>query len=433
METKAMSLLELNALVGQVIDQAFTRSYWVEAELSEIRERGGHCYMSLVEKDEGRNTPVAQAQARCWRNRWLMMRPYFERITGQQLHAGMKVMLQVHPQFHTLYGFSWIVDDINPEFSLGDMMRHRQEILRQLKAEGVIDLNKQIPLPRFAQRIAVVSSATAAGFGDFQNQLEQNEWGFKFAIQLFPATMQGEQVEPSVIAALNEIYHQMDQFDVVVIIRGGGAVADLSGFDSLLLAENVANFPLPILTGIGHERDESVIDFVSHTSVKTPTAAAAFLIDHLASVYDEIGTAQERIVRYITQRLHNEAQRLSSLSTAITSLFSLTKVRQEARITALGDRMSHALTQRLREEQHKLDLLATQLQSPLAQRLLREHHQLDILAEKVRSLDPHLLLQRGYSMTLHEGKIVKDAALLHPGNHIETLLAKGKVSSTVEA
>lgn len=429
---KAMSLLELNALVGEVIDQAFTRSYWVEAELSEIRERGGHCYMSLVEKDEGRNTPVAQAQARCWRNRWLMMRPYFERITGQQLHAGMKVMLQVHPQFHALYGFSWIVDDINPEFSLGDMMRHRQEILHQLKAEGVIDLNKQVPLPRFAQRIAVVSSATAAGFGDFQNQLEHNDWGLKFSIHLFPATMQGEQVEQSVIEALNDIYRQMDQFDVVVIIRGGGAVADLSGFDSLLLAENVANFPLPIITGIGHERDESVIDFVSHTRVKTPTAAAAFLIDHLASVYDEICTTQERIARYIDQRMRTEAQRLSTLSTAITSLFSLTKVRQEARITALGDRLSHAVTQRLHDEQHKIDLLATRLPSPIAQRLLREHHQLDMLAEKVRSLDPQLLLQRGYSMTLHEGKIVKDASLLRPGDHIETLLAQGKVRSTVE-
>lgn len=430
---KAMSLLELNALVGEVIDQTFTRSYWVEAELSEIRERGGHCYMSLVEKDEGRNTPVAQAQARCWRNRWLMMRPYFERITGQQLHAGMKVMLQVHPQFHALYGFSWIVDDINPEFSLGDMMRHRQEILRQLKEEGVIDLNKQIPLPRFAQRIAVVSSATAAGFGDFQNQLEQNEWGLNFTLQLFPATMQGEQVEPSVIAALNEIYHKMDQFDAVVIIRGGGAAADLSGFDSLLLAENVANFPLPIITGIGHERDESVIDFVSHTRVKTPTAAAAFLIDHLAAVYDEICTAQERIARYIDQRMRAEAQRLSTLSTAITSLFSLAKVRQEGRIAALGDRLGHAVTQRLRDEQHKMDLLTTRLQSPIAQRLLREHHQLDLLAEKVRSLDPHRLLQRGYSMTLHEGKIVKDAALLHPGDCIETHFAKGKVRSTVES
>ena len=428
-----MSLLELNALVGEVIDQTFTRSYWVEAELSEIRERGGHCYMSLVEKDEGRNTPVAQAQARCWRNRWLMMRPYFERITGQQLHAGMKVMLQVHPQFHALYGFSWIVDDINPEFSLGDMMRHRQEILRQLKEEGVIDLNKQIPLPRFAQRIAVVSSATAAGFGDFQNQLEQNEWGLNFTLQLFPATMQGEQVEPSVIAALNEIYHKMDQFDAVVIIRGGGAAADLSGFDSLLLAENVANFPLPIITGIGHERDESVIDFVSHTRVKTPTAAAAFLIDHLAAVYDEICTAQERIARYIDQRMRAEAQRLSTLSTAITSLFSLAKVRQEGRIAALGDRLGHAVTQRLRDEQHKMDLLTTRLQSPIAQRLLREHHQLDLLAEKVRSLDPHRLLQRGYSMTLHEGKIVKDAALLHPGDCIETHFAKGKVRSTVES
>lgn len=216
---KALSLLELNTLVGEVIGQTLSRCYWVEAELSEVRERGGHCYMSLVEKDEGRNTPVAQAQARCWRNRWSVMRPYFERVTGRPLRAGMKVMLQVRAQFHPLYGFSWIVEDINPEYSLGDMIRHRQEILRILKEEGVIDLNKQIPLPVFAQRIAVVSSETAAGYGDFKNQLEHNERGLKFATRIFPATMQGETVETSVIEALNAIFDEADHFDVVVIIE----------------------------------------------------------------------------------------------------------------------------------------------------------------------------------------------------------------------
>lgn len=304
---KALSLLELNTLVGEVIGQTLSRCYWVEAELSEVRERGGHCYMSLVEKDEGRNTPVAQAQARCWRNRWGVMRPYFERVTGRPLRAGMKVMLQVCAQFHPLYGFSWIVEDINPEYSLGDMMRHRQEILRILKEEGVIDLNKQIPLPVFAQRIAVVSSETAAGYGDFKNQLEHNERGLKFATRLFPATMQGETVEASVIEALNAIFDEADHFDVVVIIRGGGAVADLSGFDSLALAENVANFPLPIITGIGHERDESVIDFVSHTRVKTPTGSCR--LPHRPSG-DDLRQGDERtgLRRSLRQGAHGDRE-----------------------------------------------------------------------------------------------------------------------------
>ena len=412
---KALSLLELNTLVGEVIGQTLSRCYWVEAELSEVRERGGHCYMSLVEKDEGRNTPVAQAQARCWRNRWSVMRPYFERVTGRPLRAGMKVMLQVRAQFHPLYGFSWIVEDINPEYSLGDMMRHRQEILRILKEEGVIDLNKQIPLPVFAQRIAVVSSETAAGYGDFKNQLEHNERGLKFTTRLFPATMQGETVEASVIEALNAIFDEADHFDVVVIIRGGGAVADLSGFDSLALAENVANFPLPIITGIGHERDESVIDFVSHTRVKTPTAAAAFLIDHLEPTY-----------------MATEKERLHTLSATITSLFSVVKVRQEARLAHLGDRLTHSVEQRLKDERHHLSLLATNLQPPLERRLMKEHHHLDLLEQKARALDPRLLLKRGYSLTLHEGKVVKDAKQLRPGDLIETHLAQGRIRSKVE-
>ena len=430
---KALSLLELNALVGEVIDQALDQSYWVEAELSEVRERGGHCYMSLVEKEEGRNTPVAQAQARCWRNRWMLMRPYFERTTGHPIHAGMKVMLQVHAQFHPLYGFSWIVDDINPEYSLGDMMRHRQEILWQLKEEGVIDLNKQLPFPRFAQRVAVVSSEGAAGYGDFKNQLENNEYGLQFTLRLFPATMQGESVESSVIEALNAIYDAVADYDVVVIIRGGGAVADLSGFDSLLLAENVANFPLPVITGIGHERDESVIDFVSHTRVKTPTAAAAFLIDHLATVLEAVETAQERATRYARQRMEAEQQRLHVLSTSITSLFSVVKVRQEARLSSLSDRIGHAVEQNLEEARHQLGLLTVNLRLPLERRLLNACHQLDLLEQKARALDPRLLLKRGYSLTLHEGKVVKSARSLSPGDIIDTQFAQGHVRSKVEA
>ena len=242
--TKALSLFELNSLVADVIDATLSRSYWVEAELSEARENRGHCYMELIEKNEGSNVPIARASAKCWSNIWTLIKPAFVRITGQEIRAGMKVMLQVHAQFHPQYGFSWIVDDINPEYTMGDMMRKRQEIIRQLKAEGVFDLQKELCLPMFAQRIAVISSETAAGYGDFCNQLETNDYGFYFHVELFPAIMQGDSVEQSIINALNQINSREEHFDCVVIIRGGGATADLSGFDTLNLAENVANLSL---------------------------------------------------------------------------------------------------------------------------------------------------------------------------------------------
>ena len=244
--------------------------------------------------------------------------------------------------------------------------------------------------------------------------------------------MQGETVEASVIEALNAIFDEADHFDVVVIIRGGGAVADLSGFDSLALAENVANFPLPIITGIGHERDESVIDFVSHTRVKTPTAAAAFLIDHLETTYDKVMSAQDFVAHYAKERMTTEKQRLHTLSATITSLFSVVKVRQEARLAHLGDRLTHSVEQRLKDERHHLSLLATNLQPPLERRLMKEHHHLDLLEQKAHALDPRLLLKRGYSLTLHEGKVVKDAKQLRPGDLIETHLAQGRIRSKVE-
>ena len=203
---KALSLLELNSLVRQVIEHTLSQEYWVEAELSECRESRGHCYMELVEKDEKTATPVARASARCWRTQWVILQPYFERTTGQTLHAGLKVRLKVYAQFHEAFGFSWIVTDIDPTFTLGDMARKRQEIIRQLKEEGVFDLQKELHLPLFCQRIAVISSETAAGYGDFINQLAHNDRGLKFSVQLFPAVMQGEQVEQSIIAALNRVY-----------------------------------------------------------------------------------------------------------------------------------------------------------------------------------------------------------------------------------
>ena len=401
-------------MVRETIECEMPDEYWVEAELSECRELRGHCYMELIQKDERTATPVAKSPAKCWANKWAVIRPYFERTTGQQLHAGMKVLLKVYAQFHEAYGFSWIVTDINPEYTLGDMARKRQEIIRQLKAEGVFDLQKELTLPPFCQHIAVISSQTAAGYGDFCNQLSDNPYGFQFQTQLFPAIMQGEGVEQSIIDALERIYDcQLStvncQFDCVVIIRGGGSTGDLSGFDTLALAENVANFPLPIITGIGHERDESILDMISHTRVKTPTAAAAFLIEHLKEVLDVINGSQELITRYAQQKLSMPHSQLTIVSEAIPRLFSIVKTRQEAKIDTLNQRIPMLLERRL----------------------LAENHRLQLMEEKLKALDPQLLLKRGYSITLHNGRAVKDATALKAGDEIETRLANGAIHSVV--
>ena len=406
---KFHTLFELNRLVRETIECEMPNEYWVEAELSECRELRGHCYMELIEKDEQTATPIAKASAKCWASKWILVRPYFERTTGQRLVAGMKVLLKVYPQFHEAFGFSWIVTDIDPTYTLGDMARKRQEIIRQLKEEGVFDLQKELTLPLFCQRIAVISSETAAGYGDFCNQLADNPYGFQFQTQLFPAIMQGEGVEQSIINALERIYDQ--PFDCVVIIRGGGATSDMSGFDTLALAEHVANFTLPIITGIGHDRDESILDMVSHTRVKTPTAAAALLIDHLKEVLDTVNNAQNSITRLVQQKLSTLSTQLSSVSEAIPRLFSIVKTRQEAKIDAL---------------QQRLPML-------IERRLLAENHRLQLMEEKLKALDPQLLLKRGYSITLHKGRAVKDATTLKAGDEIETRLAQGLIHSIVKS
>lgn len=433
-----LTLFELNTLVRDTLALEMPDEYWVEAELSEAREVRGHCYMELIQKEEGSNTPVAKASAKCWANTWQLVKPHFMRITGQQIHAGMKVMLKVFAQFHESYGFSWIVTDIDPTYTMGDMARKRQEIIRLLKEEGVFELQKELQLPMFCQRVAVISSANAAGYGDFVNQLENNEYDFRFHTQLFPATMQGEGVEQSVILALEKIYkmHQgfknnNEKFDCVVIIRGGGATSDLSGFDTLALAENVANFPIPIITGIGHERDESVLDMVSHTRVKTPTAAAAFLINHLKVVLDLIEDTEQRISSKVRQQMDVQKIRLLHYSQQIPSLFSLVKTRQEACIDRLQNNLLLSISSRLQEEHHLLDIVSHNIQPVLERKILHECHLLELLKEKVEALNPELLLQKGYSITFANGKVVKDGSLLKTGDELETRLAKGTVRSIV--
>ena len=404
------TLRQLNLMVKDAIEMQLPDEYWVEAELAECRERGGHCYLELIEKEADSNTPVAKASAKCWRQTWQMVQPYFERTTGQALHAGMKVLLKVYAQFHEAYGFSWIVSDIDPTYTLGDMARKRQEIIRKLKEAGIFDLQRELCIPLFAQRIAVISAEGAAGYGDFCRQLEDNEYGFRFEVTLFPAIMQGEQVETSVVAALNSIYHHVRDFDVVVIIRGGGATSDLSGFDTLELAENVAQFPIPIITGIGHDRDESILDMVANTRVKTPTAAAALLIDNLLQVLTRINNAQQRITMAISQKFATQKARLDSLQTLLP-----------------------VLVQRfLSNARHRIELLENRLPAATERIITNQKHKLSQIELMLQSYDPQVLLHRGYSITLLNGRAVRDPQQLKTGDIIETRVEKGIIKSTVQ-
>ena len=430
---KSLTLFELNSLVRSAVELTLADDYWVEAELAEVRERGGHCYMELVQKNADGATTVARASAKCWRSAWSLVRPHFERVTGEPLHAGMKVLMQVHAQFHENYGFSWIVTDIDPTFTLGDMARKRLETIRRLKAAGVFELNKELTLPLFAQRVAVVSSETAAGYGDFCNQLAANPYGFGFSVRLFPAIMQGERTERSVISALNAINAEAGSFDCVVIIRGGGATSDLSSFDSLALAENVANFPLPVITGIGHERDESVVDMVANMRAKTPTAAATLLVDNLKRTSDRIAAAQDRMLTAVSRRMDYERMRLARVAERIPVLFSLVSVRQSARIEALSARLRAAVRLGLDSASRRIDSLSAAMTPAAMRRLTAESHRLELLSQRVAAADPDRLLKRGYSITLHNGRAVRSAGELKAGDEIVTRLGRGTVSSTVDS
>ena len=428
----ALTLYELNSLVVELIDKVMPSSYWVEAEIADARESKGHLYLELIERDESTNIPIARASAKCWRSSWLMIGPHFERVAGVKLRAGLQIMIQVHAQFHAQYGFSWIIDDINPEYTMGSMARKRNEIIAQLKSEGVFDLQRELCLPLFAQRSAVISSASAAGYGDFCNQLQHNEYGFRFQMQLFQAFMQGEQVEQSIVAALNLISTKEDDFDCVVIIRGGGATADLSGFDTLVLAENVANFPLPVITGIGHERDESILDMVAHTRVKTPTAAAAFLIDHLAATLNRIEQAQISIQRMVEHRIQHEKLHLQQLSTHIPILFSMVKNRENARL----DDYWHALLQRvmlhLQQSKMRVELFSNKVIPATTNKLMAEQHKLQLLEQRVDGVNPERMLRLGYSLTYKNGYVLRNVNEVKVGDEITTHLEGGIITSVVK-
>lgn len=427
-----ISLYELNNLVRQTLTRAWPDEYWVQAELSDVRVNpAGHCYVEFVQKDARSHALIAKARGTVWSNVFRLLRPYFERETGQTFAAGIKVLVLVRVEFHELYGYSLTVVDIDPSYTMGDMVRRRREILRMLEEEGVLTLNRELSLSPVPQRIAVISSETAAGYGDFCNQLATNPYGLQFFPTLFPAIMQGDKVEASVLDALSSIQDASQEWDAVVIIRGGGAVSDLSGFDTYLLAAACAQFPVPIITGIGHERDDTVLDLVAHTRVKTPTAAAEFLINRVHEAALKLEDKAGFIEEYVRRRMQEETHRLDEMARRIPAALALRRLREEHRVEQMQQRSQAVVGKLLQQSVHRLQLLEQRSEVAAVALVQNARHHLQLMEQRVAGCDYQRLLARGFSLTLKDGRAMTDASILKPGDTLVTRLGKGEVYSQV--
>lgn len=404
-----LSLSELNSQIRRVLQDALPDECWVQAEISEIKTNAsGHCYLELIEKSASGDQLKARNRAVIWSSVWLWLRMRFEEQTGTTLRPGHKILAKVTVHYHEVYGLSLTIVDIDPSFTLGEWAMRRQQIIQQLERDGLIDLNRELAFPLLPQRVAVISSANAAGYGDFMHQLHQSP--FAFYTKLFPAVVQGDRAEDSLLAALEAIMHSVDQFDVVVLIRGGGAVTDLSCFDQYLLCAAIAQFPLPIITGIGHERDVSVADRVAHVSVKTPTAVAEFLIEAMQQQWQALSLCSDRLFRLSQQQVMTVAQRLQRLS----------------------DRLKQGALERLQSESLRCQRVRMIVESSSRNLLLQARHKLDLLEKEIMVYSPEQQLKRGFSLVTCRGRLLKSVADVQLGDVIETRLADGSLLSRVE-
>jgi len=471
-----LSLSELNGTVKKVLAASFTAPVWVIGEISEINvHSNGHCYLTLIEKGESDDRIVAQARATIWSYTFRMLRPFFETTTGQQLTDGIKVLLQVSVEFHELYGFSLNVRNIDPTYTMGDQARKRREIILRLTDEGVLTMNKELELPLVPQKIAVISSPSAAGYEDFIEQLHGNAEGYHFYTKLFPAVMQGNQAEQSIVDALERIYPYEDFFDLVVIIRGGGSQVDLSCFDNYNVAYHVTQFPIPVLTGIGHEKDDSIVDMVAHTRLKTPTAVAEFILHGVSSFEEQVELLMQRAIETTENRLDEERDLLEELTREATSVVRqlLTnknqelmqkswKFRQEVKLTlqrtdhGLGkklqkmdflvdhyfytrqqwvkraqNRLDEAIPRGIFRKRQKLNGYLEKLLLATSKQLDKENHRIELAGQMALLTDPRNLLKKGYSITTVHGRVVKDLSQLKREEMLKTLFLDGFVLSKI--
>jgi len=427
-----LSLFELTSLIKSELEKNLEPSYWVIAEISEMRlNPKGHCYMELVDK-EGQYV-TSKIRANIWAYTYRNLSAWFESITKTPLQAGIKVLLNIQVQYHELYGMSLNIKDLDPNFTLGERARKRQEVIQKLQDEGIFDINKELTLPSVPQRIAIISSETAAGYGDFKNQIEQNTRGYSFKVKLFQSLMQGDQAPKTIISALHQINDHIDEFDLVVIIRGGGSQVDLDCFDDYELASHIAQFPLPIITGIGHERDETIADLVANTQMKTPTAVAEFLISGIERFDDSLNEIIYRLEKAGKQAIQSSTHEMTHL---VYNLQSATKGivhRSENRLTQEKLRLKYATNEFLKSENRKVDHFKNPLNRAINQRLKVAEKKLEGLEKQLNLLDPKSVLKRGYSISLINGKFISKEQKIEVGEELETLTAHYRIKSTVKS
>jgi exodeoxyribonuclease VII large subunit len=430
-QQESMTLLQLNKLIAKLMTVPQTQNVWVTAELSDVAVRGGHCYMELLQKDDN---GVQQAKARgvIWANVYRSIASDFYAATGRQFATGLKLMVCASASMHPVYGMSLVITAVNPEYTLGDLQRRRMEILRRLKAEGVLELNRQLQWPETLLRIAVVSAPGAAGYGDFIDQLMRNQSHLRFRPQLFPAIMQGDRSPASIIDALDHINSEIDRWDCVVIIRGGGATSDLQAYEDYDLALNIAQFPIPVIIGIGHERDITVLDYVAKMRVKTPTAAAEFLINAGESQLEALRNLGTRILQAAGDMLSASKEQLGRLESLLPLAPTNALQRADQRLRAGVMSLQGISGRRISPALERLNLQCENLAAAAQRAITLRSERLDAYEKLVNALSPRAVLARGYSLTRINGHTVVSASQLVPGDVIETYLASGKVSSTVK-
>ncbi len=408
-EPETLSGLAARIREGRI--DAFPGRYWVTAEIGELNQnRNGNCYLELIEKGDDAVMIRARIRAVILAYSFRLIKPYFESVTGRSLEPGLKILVEATVDFHAVYGLSLNIRDINPAFTVGDLALARLAVIRRLTEEGVLDMNRSLPLPPVIQRIAVISSETAAGYGDFCKQLNQNPWGYAFDYRLFPAIMQGVESQASILQALDVVHQEGSRFDAVVIVRGGGSQSDLQSFNQYELAFHIAQFPLPVLTGIGHDRDETVADLVACRSLKTPTAVAEFILGESLQFETRMQTMAYAALRSGRDKLQFRKQQLDQTSQSLMNGLQ--------RIFLL--------------RQSRLDGIEKQLPLLLQQCIRTEIHRLESCASRNHLLDPMRTLERGYTLTRFRGKTVQHAEALQPGDQIVTYFSDGSVQSRTE-
>ena len=453
--TEQITLSDLNHQVKINLKESFPSPFWVVAEINSLQINTiGHCYMELIEKDAKDDQIIAKARATIWAFTFRVLRPYFETTAGQSLSPGMKVLINVQVDFHELYGYSLNIKDIDPNYTLGDLARQRMETIRRLKEEGIFEMNRDTIFPLLPQKIAIISSQTAAGYQDFLEELKNNPYGLKFYTRLFPAMMQGNETVNTIIASLDQIFKFESFFDLVVIIRGGGSQADLSIFDNYTLASNISQFPLPILTGIGHDKDESVVDMVAFQNLKTPTAVAGFLIESVLEIEAQTKSIYEQIVHRAkeitdagfhnlniiaqvlaptTQRtLNNQKHSLIQITGDLNRNCSLFFQKKSSDLIQYNFKIEFNAQKYFTKIKYRLKNVFHEINYSIQGIFDHQKHTLSLLQRGMDLMNPERVLQRGYSITLANGRVVKDLINLKKSQIIKTILSKGIIESKVE-